>query len=42
MLQKGQHTDADLFVRSGIYLEYAKAYLEDEQIDNVDEESLLG
>ncbi|WP_158298179.1 hypothetical protein [Sulfurovum sp. NBC37-1] len=46
MLQKGQHVGADLFdlfvVHSGIYLEYAKAYLEEEQIDVVDEESLPG
>ena len=44
-MKKDQHIDADLFdlfVRSGIYLDYAKAYLEKEQIDDVDIESLLG
>ena len=44
-MKKDEHIDADLFdlfVRSGIYLEYAKTYLEEEQIDDVDIESLLG
>ncbi|KYJ85966.1 HD domain-containing phosphohydrolase [Sulfurovum riftiae] len=44
-MKKEQHIDADLFdlfVRSGIYLEYAKAYLKEEQIDEVDTASLLG
>ena len=44
-MKKEQHIDADLFdlfVSSGIYLEYAKTYLAKEQIDNVDTASLLG
>ena len=37
------HLDADLFdefVNSGVYLEYAKQYLDSNQIDEVDEEQL--
>jgi HD-GYP domain-containing protein (c-di-GMP phosphodiesterase class II) len=36
---KDQHLDEDifkLFLRSGVYLKYAKAYLKEEQIDEVD------
>jgi len=38
-MQKDQHIDSDLFdlfLESGIYLQYAKKFLSDEQIDNVD------
>jgi HD-GYP domain-containing protein (c-di-GMP phosphodiesterase class II) len=44
-MKKEEHIDADifdLFVSSGIYLAYAKTYLKEEQIDTVDEASLLG
>ena len=43
-MKKEQHIDADLFdlfVRSGIYLHYAKKYLQESQIDEVDVETLL-
>jgi len=43
-MKKEQHIDADLFdlfVRSKIYLTYAQSYLKEEQIDIVDETSLL-
>ena len=36
---KDEHIDSDLFdlfLESGIYLEYAKKYLKPEQIDEVD------
>jgi hypothetical protein len=42
--KKDQHIDPqlfDLFLRSGVYLEYAREYLEPEQIDEVDVESYL-
>ena len=41
---KDQHLDGDifrLFLKSGIYMEYAKAYLKPEQIDEVDIEQYL-
>lgn len=41
---KDEHLDKDifkLFLKSGIYLEYAKAYLKPEQIDEVDIEQYL-
>jgi len=44
-MKKENHIDADLFdlfVRSGVYLDYAKSYLQESQIDEVDKESLLG
>jgi HD-GYP domain-containing protein (c-di-GMP phosphodiesterase class II) len=43
-MKKENHIDADLFnlfIRSGAYREYANAYLHPEQIDEVDEVSLL-
>jgi len=43
-MKKEHHIDADLFdlfVRSKVYLHYAKRYLHPSQIDDVDEESLL-
>jgi len=43
-MKKEQHIDADLFdlfIRSGVYRQYAKRYLRSEQIDTVDEASLL-
>ena len=42
--KKDQHIDPDLFdlfLRSGVYLEYAREYLDPEQIDEVDIESYL-
>ena len=45
IMKKEEHIDADLFdlfVRSGIYLEYAHTYLAKEQMDAVDVASLLG
>ena len=42
--KKDQHIDGelfDLFLRSGIYLEYAREYLDPDQIDKVDVESYL-
>ena len=42
--KKDQHIDPDLFelfLRSGVYLEYARQYLDPEQIDEVDVESYL-
>ena len=39
-----QHLDPDLFdefVRSGVYMEYARQYLQPDQIDEVDEELLV-
>ena len=44
-MKKEAHIDAelfDLFVSSGIYLEYAKQYLHVSQIDDVDISSLMG
>ena len=41
---KEAHLDADLFalfIRAGIYRRYAEAYLNSEQIDEVDEEALI-
>ena len=43
-MKKDQHIDADLFdlfLGSGVYLEYAKVYLKPEQIDEVDVNSYL-
>lgn len=43
-MKKDQHIDADLFelfLRSGIYLQYAKNYLNPNQIDDVDIEKYL-
>jgi len=43
-MKKDNHLDPDLFdlfVRSGVYREYADRYLPDELIDEVDEEALL-
>jgi len=43
--KKDQHIDADLFdlfLTSGVYLEYAKMYLRPEQIDHVDITQYLG
>jgi len=43
-MNKDQHIDPDLFelfLRSGIYLEYAKEYLKEGQIDDVDIEQYL-
>lgn len=43
--KKDKHIDPDLFdlfLRSGVYLEYAREYLDPEQIDEVDIESYLG
>ena len=43
-MKKDKHIDADLFelfLRSGIYLEYAKSYLNPNQIDEVDIEKYL-
>jgi len=45
VMKKENHIDADLFdlfVRSKVYLDYAKHYLHASQIDDVDEESLIG
>jgi HD-GYP domain-containing protein (c-di-GMP phosphodiesterase class II) len=44
-MKKEAHIDAelfDLFVSSGIYLEYAKQYLDTSQIDDVDISTILG
>jgi hypothetical protein len=44
-MKKDQHIDGvlfELFLRSGIYMEYAKKYLMPEQIDEVDIEDYLG
>ena len=44
-MKKDQHIDADLFalfLRSGIYLDYAKKYMKPEQIDAVDVAAYLG
>jgi HD-GYP domain-containing protein (c-di-GMP phosphodiesterase class II) len=43
--KKDHHIDPDLFdlfLRSGVYLEYAREYLDPEQIDEVDVDSYLG
>ncbi len=43
-MKEERHIDADLFelfIASGVYKTYAKAYLKPEQIDAVDEEALL-
>jgi hypothetical protein len=43
-MKKGNHLDPELFdefVRSKVYLEYARTYLAPEQIDRVDEAALL-
>ena len=45
MLRDQRHIDADLFalfVRSGVYLDYARQFMRSEQIDAVDVEALLG
>ena len=42
-MKKDEHIDADifaLFLRSGVYMDYAKKYLKPDQIDNVDFEAL--
>ena len=44
MLRNQQHIDADLFalfVRSGVYLDYAHQFMRPEQIDVVDVEAVL-
>ena len=44
-MKEGNHVDPDLFdvfVREGIYLDYAKRFLEPEQIDEVDLEAIPG
>ncbi|HFB53104.1 MAG TPA: amino acid ABC transporter [Sulfurimonas autotrophica] len=44
LMVKDQHIDKNIFVlflRSGVYLEYAKAHLCEEQIDSVDVEKLI-
>ena len=44
MLRNQQHIDADLFalfVRSGVYLDYARQFMRPEQIDVVDVEAVL-
>jgi hypothetical protein len=43
-MKKDQHIDADLFelfLKSGVYLAYAREYLAPEQIDEVDIEQYL-
>ena len=43
-MKEDNHLDPDLFnlfVKSGVYREYAKMYMSPELIDEVDEESLL-
>ena len=43
-MKRGNHLDPDLFdlfVRSGVYLEYARRFMSAELIDEVDEEALL-
>jgi hypothetical protein len=43
-MQQEQHIDADLFVlflRSGVYLEYARRFMQAQQIDDVNVERLL-
>ena len=43
-MKEEHHIDANLFnlfITSGVYITYAKAYLKPEQIDEVDEEALL-
>ena len=44
MLRDQRHIDADLFalfVRSGVYLDYARQFMRPEQIDAVDVEAVL-
>jgi len=44
-MTRNQHLDSDifeLFIREGIYLEYAKKFMKPEQIDDVDISALLG
>ena len=44
-MKKDQHIDGvlfELFLRSGIYMEYARKYLTPDQIDDVDIEDYLG
>jgi HD-GYP domain-containing protein (c-di-GMP phosphodiesterase class II) len=44
-MKKDQHIDADLFdlfLQSGVYLDYAQRFLAEEQIDEVDIEQYLG
>ncbi|RKZ37417.1 MAG: phosphohydrolase [Gammaproteobacteria bacterium] len=44
-MKEGNHVDPDLFdifIREGIYLDYAKRFLEPEQIDEVDLEAIPG
>jgi HD-GYP domain-containing protein (c-di-GMP phosphodiesterase class II) len=45
VMKKESHIDAelfDLFIRSKVYLRYAQTYLHPEQIDEIDDETLLG
>lgn len=44
-MKKDQHIDADLFdllLQSGVYLDYAKQFLAEAQIDEVDITEYLG
>jgi HD-GYP domain-containing protein (c-di-GMP phosphodiesterase class II) len=44
VMKKNQHIDAELFelfLRSGVYMEYAQCYMAVEQIDEVDIEAYL-
>jgi HD-GYP domain-containing protein (c-di-GMP phosphodiesterase class II) len=44
-MQQEQHIDADLFalfLRSGVYLDYARTFMRPEQIDAVDLDGVLG
>ena len=44
-MAKNNHLDGDLFrlfLASGIYLKYARTFLDPEQIDDVDIETYLG
>jgi HD-GYP domain-containing protein (c-di-GMP phosphodiesterase class II) len=43
-MRRGAHIDPDLFelfLRSGVYLEYSRRFLRPEQIDDVDIEAML-
>ena len=43
-MKKDYHIDKDLFeifVKSGVYKQYAKKYLSDSQLDDIDEASVL-
>ena len=44
-MQEQQHIDAELFalfLRSGVYLDYARRFMQPEQIDRVDIDHCLG